>query len=653
MRAKLQVSIGTSPAGERAVEALLKHYAAAGPLIERVLGSIPFVWSTLPGGFKGPVIFHGPLSPHTRPKAPVVDVPTAAGIHRYPALSAARIEGLARYGAVELYSWSPLAAQPTRVRFARLLLATLPDAERGALDAGLAAVEDVLAAAGIRWLRLYDGGTGVALWIPFGDAPSYDAVRAWLHACCIRAVLSAPDLLTLEPNSHGGRPVHLHVQSNAVGRFSVLPYSVRARAGYPVAIPIDSSAQRGNGDSFENGSVRAENFAEWMAANGEPFAAQPAEFYGQRFADVAELWAAARSVPGFSDDYGVTQRPRSHGPIVRAAIAVLQDGRSHTADEILSSARKCGLLDAAATRKYVYTSLIEYIARANGNGRKPAIVQNGDRSFRMNEPPDEWPELPQAPPPEGAPETIALIERLHRSASNGPAVAFEEAVCDAFAALGFAATHVGGQKAPDAYADAPLGTIGYRTMIECKSSDEGVNDPSVFEAAKYRDAYGAQCCALVARAFSGEIELVKELHNHGVSAWTVDDLETLLRSGANPFEMRPLFAPGFAAEAIDDLQWERHHGRAKRVRLIADAIVRTGRTTQIAYHGAASESPRITEDVAMVLVDEDLAAQGSPATCTRADVQAAIEYLANPLVGLVERDSDGSVVVVNMSRLRA
>ena len=39
-------------------------------------------------------------------------------------------------------------------------------------------------------------------------------------------------------------------------------------------------------------------------------------------------------------------------------------------------------------------------------------------------------------------------------------------------------------------------------MIECKSADEGVNDPSVFEAAKFRESYGAQFCALVARVFS-------------------------------------------------------------------------------------------------------------------------------------------------------
>ena len=91
-------------------DVLLRHYAVAGPLMERLFGAIPFVWTTLPRGFDGPKIYHGPLSEKTRPKGPVVDVPTVAGVRRYPALSAERIEGLVRHGAVEFYSWSPTVA---------------------------------------------------------------------------------------------------------------------------------------------------------------------------------------------------------------------------------------------------------------------------------------------------------------------------------------------------------------------------------------------------------------------------------------------------------------------------------------------------------------------------------------------------------------
>jgi hypothetical protein len=91
--------------------------------------------------------------------------------------------------------------------------------------------------------------------------------------------------------------------------------------------------------------------------------------------------------------------------------------------------------------------------------------------------------------------------------------------------------------------------------------------------------------------------------------------------------------------------WERRHGRPKRVALIADAIVRSGWAMQQSYRNAPDEAPRLTEDVVMVLVNEDLVVQGSAARCDRDDVRAALGYLESPLVRRVERLADGSAVV--------
>lgn len=623
---------------------LLKHYAVAGPLVERVFVGIPFVWTTLPKGPNGPQTYHGPLSVHTRPKAPVVDVPMDRGVQRYCKLSAERISGLVRHGAVEVHSWSPTAADPMRAQFARLLIETEPGSPRSLLFDAIEIVSKILKSdEGVDGPLTFDGGTGAAKWIPFADSPTYEDVRAWLRRLCESAVERHGDVVTLEPNTHHSARAHLHLQSNSVGRFSALPYSVRGSAGYPIALPADPHDRA----SWEGASgVLAGGLEAWLATHGgvdgEPFRRFVEPFAAQRFA--GRVKPAAVFAAGSVD---VMPAQASHGPIVNAAIAVLMDGQSHSAEDILKIALERHLLDQSVSHKYVYTSLIEYIARANGNGRKPQIVQNGDRTFRINETPDYFPAVPDEPAAPLSAERAALCDRLVASA-QGPPEAFEQAVCDAFEALGFSATHLGGQKAPDGYIDAPLGRLSYRSMIECKSGDEGVNDPSVFEAAKYRDQFGAQHCALVARAFSSEISLPKELDTHGVSAWTVDDLVMLLHEGANPFELEAAFAPGFAKDAVDTLLWERRHGQPKRVRFIADAILRTGWTTQRAYEGAAADAPSITEDVAMVLVNQDLAAEGSSATCSREDVRAAFDYLAGPLVRCIVRNtSDGSIVVVN------
>jgi len=96
---------------------------------------------------------------------------------------------------------------------------------------------------------------------------------------------------------------------------------------------------------------------------------------------------------------------------------------------------------------------------------------------------------------------------------------------------------------PDGYLDAKLGPLCYRVMLECKSSAKPLVRPDVYEAAKYRDQYGAQHCVMLAPSYAGDKESLDEAVNHGVSLWTVDDLVTILELGANAYEFRPLFAP--------------------------------------------------------------------------------------------------------------
>jgi len=188
------------------------------------------------------------------------------------------------------------------------------------------------------------------------------------------------------------------------------------------------------------------------------------------------------------------------------------------------------------------------------------------------------------------------------------------------------AKHLGGQKAPDGYADAALGQLGYRVMIECKTGQYAVTHPDAFEAAKYKEPYNAAFCALVGSSFGEEIELAKELQNHGVAAFAVEDLQTLLRIRSNAFEMKALFAPGFAADALGDLVWERHHGLPKRLRFIQETIVRAGWAMQVAEAPANRPADAAVLDVetAVWIVDQALVAAGCSAHCVADDVKRAL-----------------------------
>lgn len=181
-------------------------------------------------------------------------------------------------------------------------------------------------------------------------------------------------------------------------------------------------------------------------------------------------------------------------PVIDAAVAILADGKARTADEILAIGVKRGLFAGDMTRKRVYTALSQYVERAAGRGRKSRIVEDVQHRFRLNHTPDDWPDLDvtglpslTAPAPVSS-DAQKAIDSLRQAAQQTDPTAFEIAVCEAFNHLGFIATHVGGTGQPDGYADALLGPLAYRIMIECKlSADIGdSHSASAAEATKFK-----------------------------------------------------------------------------------------------------------------------------------------------------------------------
>jgi hypothetical protein len=322
------------------------------------------------------------------------------------------------------------------------------------------------------------------------------------------------------------------------------------------------------------------------------------------------------------------------GPILDAALRLLADGRPHSAHELLAAGIARGDFPADTRAASVETALRNYLQRKAQSGRRAPIVREPDRRYRLNRPPDPWPD-PQSPlafrPP--SPATLASLETVRTTAVGDDPTAFERAVCDFFATLGFTATHLGGNVRPDGYIDAPLGVLGYRVVLECKTAATygHVSVPTASEPAHYRDAYGAQACALIGAAFWEGNALASELAIHGVSAWTLDDLTTLAHAGLDPHEMRPLFAPGFAEDALGELLWERAHGAAKRIAVITEMLQHVGSREQ-RLTARPADAPRLTVDAAILCVNEALADANSDARAQRADVEAAFTWMTHPLV---------------------
>lgn len=80
------------------------HYASVAPIMERLFGHIPIVWTTFLNTPDETRTFHQQCFGH------------------YSHLSAEHAEHLVSIGAREFYSWFPVPDDPTRARYARFLL---------------------------------------------------------------------------------------------------------------------------------------------------------------------------------------------------------------------------------------------------------------------------------------------------------------------------------------------------------------------------------------------------------------------------------------------------------------------------------------------------------------------------------------------------
>jgi hypothetical protein len=325
--------------------------------------------------------------------------------------------------------------------------------------------------------------------------------------------------------------------------------------------------------------------------------------------------------------------------ILDAALSILADGKPRTTGEILAEAHRRGLLGRDELPRVIGDALQRYIQRQVFHGRKSDIIEDPGHRFRLNRPIDDWPAIDNTGLPpltigSVAPVHAAAIATLHKTASGSDPAAFESAVCAMLQVFGFASTHLGGVGAPDGYVDALLGELRYRVMIECKlSRDKNISKQSaVAEAAKYRDAYRADYCVLVAPSFDDEVTFVSELHTHGVAAWAEDDFVRAAILRLDCSQMRELFAPGFAADVLADLAWAQVHGLAKRLRVVASLLVESGLSQQrlVQTLGDNVSTPRLTADVALSLLDDRLTAAGSTLGVTPEEIDAAFTWLTSP-----------------------
>ncbi len=114
------------------------------------------------------------------------------------------------------------------------------------------------------------GSRGLHLVVPLRRQDDFDQVREFARACAEVLVERFPRRYTLEQriDKRGGR-LYLDIQRNAYGQTAVAPFSLRCKAGAPVATPIARS--RLDDPDLHAQSYRLDNLSHYLGQTRNPW----------------------------------------------------------------------------------------------------------------------------------------------------------------------------------------------------------------------------------------------------------------------------------------------------------------------------------------------------------------------------------------------
>jgi bifunctional non-homologous end joining protein LigD len=217
------------------------YYRAVARWMLPELANRPLSLVRCPDGVDGQCFFQrhpsGSLGAHVR----AFDVMGKGGASK-PYVAIADIEGLldlVQGNVLELHAWG---ARVDRIEQPDRLVFDLDPGEGVAWNAVIAAARDVraqLRKAGLRsWVRL-TGGKGVHVVVPFRRGPTWEQAKEFSGTFARALAARAPQtwLASAAKSQRKGR-IFIDWLRNARGASSVCSWSLRARAGAPVAMPI-------------------------------------------------------------------------------------------------------------------------------------------------------------------------------------------------------------------------------------------------------------------------------------------------------------------------------------------------------------------------------------------------------------------------------
>src|SRR6185437_1175081 len=170
-----------------------------------------------------------------------IDIRDSGGVQPYMmANSVGAVVALLQMGVLELHPWgsrAPKLGYPDR-----LIFDFDPDESLGwdRLVDAVTVLRKLLETLDLRGFLKTTGGKGLHVVVPVEPTRTWDAAKAFCKAIAELLVRTFPDRFTskLTKSTRTGR-IFVDYLRNAEGATAVAPYSLRAKANAPVAMPID------------------------------------------------------------------------------------------------------------------------------------------------------------------------------------------------------------------------------------------------------------------------------------------------------------------------------------------------------------------------------------------------------------------------------
>ena len=220
---------------------LVGYYARIAEVMVPHIRDRPLTQHQFPGGIGKGGFWRKQIAEHFPPWIGRVDVETHDGTQQQIlANEPAALPYIANQNCVTPHVWTSRADDLWRPDQVIFDLDPEGDEDFPAVRSGARALRRILAEIGLAAFVKTTGSKGLHVVTPIRRSAGYDRVLEFARRVGERLVESDPDRFTPEfrKNKRDGR-IFVDVLRNRYGQTAVPPYAVRARAGAPVATPLD------------------------------------------------------------------------------------------------------------------------------------------------------------------------------------------------------------------------------------------------------------------------------------------------------------------------------------------------------------------------------------------------------------------------------